>query len=126
MAVDNPQITVITSPACASENSLKDLTILSSAIVFAAGLSDEPDAGKCRPQKRYLDYGGLIFLGIFAVCIIFGMAYSANFDIQRFNWLNDKTLHWPGDRLKHIICLYLNRISADHFTVVLSSKGGLL
>ena len=37
-ASDNSQITVITSPACASENALKDLTILSAATVFAAGL----------------------------------------------------------------------------------------
>jgi cytochrome c-type biogenesis protein len=38
LASDNSQITVITSPACASENALKDLTILSAATVFAAGL----------------------------------------------------------------------------------------
>jgi cytochrome c-type biogenesis protein len=37
-ASDNSQITVITSPACASENALKDLTISSMATVFAAGL----------------------------------------------------------------------------------------
>jgi cytochrome c-type biogenesis protein len=37
-ASDNSQITVVTSPACASENALKDLTILSAATVFAAGL----------------------------------------------------------------------------------------
>ncbi len=38
LAGDNSQITVITSPACASENALKDLTISSAATVFAAGL----------------------------------------------------------------------------------------
>ena len=38
LASDNSQITVITSPACASENALKDLTILSAATVFAASL----------------------------------------------------------------------------------------
>ena len=38
LASDNSQITVITSPACASENALKDLTISSTATVFAAGL----------------------------------------------------------------------------------------
>jgi cytochrome c biogenesis protein CcdA len=38
LASDNSQITVITSPACTSENALKDLTILSAATVFAAGL----------------------------------------------------------------------------------------
>jgi len=41
LASDNSQITAITSPACAScssENALKDLTILSVATVFAAGL----------------------------------------------------------------------------------------
>jgi cytochrome c biogenesis protein CcdA len=37
-ASDDSQITVVTSPACASENALKDLTILSAATVFAAGL----------------------------------------------------------------------------------------
>jgi cytochrome c-type biogenesis protein len=37
-ASDNSQITVITSPARASENALKDLTISSTATVFAAGL----------------------------------------------------------------------------------------
>lgn len=37
-ASDNSQITIITSPGCASENALKDLTISSMAIVFAAGL----------------------------------------------------------------------------------------
>jgi cytochrome c biogenesis protein CcdA len=37
-ASDNSQITVIASPACACENTLKDLTISSVATVFAAGL----------------------------------------------------------------------------------------
>ncbi len=37
-ASDGSQTTVITSPACASENALKDLTISSAAAVFAAGL----------------------------------------------------------------------------------------
>jgi len=37
-ASDNSQITISTSPACASENALKDLTISSTATVFAAGL----------------------------------------------------------------------------------------
>jgi cytochrome c-type biogenesis protein len=37
-ASDNSPITVIASPACASENALKDLTISSIATVFAAGL----------------------------------------------------------------------------------------
>jgi cytochrome c-type biogenesis protein len=37
-ASDNSQITVIASPACASENALKDLTISSIAAIFAAGL----------------------------------------------------------------------------------------
>jgi cytochrome c-type biogenesis protein len=37
LASDNSQITIIT-PACASENALKDLTISSIATVFAAGL----------------------------------------------------------------------------------------
>jgi cytochrome c-type biogenesis protein len=38
LASDNSQITVSTSPACASENALKALTISSTATVFAAGL----------------------------------------------------------------------------------------
>ncbi len=38
LASNNSQITVITSPACASENALEDLTISSAATVFAAGL----------------------------------------------------------------------------------------
>ena len=38
LASDNSQIAVITPPACASENALKDLTISSAAAVFAAGL----------------------------------------------------------------------------------------
>jgi cytochrome c-type biogenesis protein len=37
-ASDNSQITIITSPACAPENALKDLTISSAAAVFLAGL----------------------------------------------------------------------------------------
>jgi cytochrome c-type biogenesis protein len=37
-ASDNSQITIITTPACAPENALKDLTISSAATVFAAGL----------------------------------------------------------------------------------------
>jgi cytochrome c biogenesis protein CcdA len=38
LAGDNSEITVITAPACASENALKDLTISSAVTVFAAGL----------------------------------------------------------------------------------------
>jgi len=38
LASDNSQITVITSPACTSENALKGLTLSSVATVFAAGL----------------------------------------------------------------------------------------
>ena len=38
LASDNSQITAITTPACASGNALKDLTIFSAATVFAAGL----------------------------------------------------------------------------------------
>jgi cytochrome c-type biogenesis protein len=38
LAGDDSQITVITLPACASENALKDLTISSAVTVFAAGL----------------------------------------------------------------------------------------
>jgi hypothetical protein len=38
LASDKSQITKITSPACASESALKDLTILSAATVFSAGL----------------------------------------------------------------------------------------
>ena len=38
LASDSSQITVITPPACASENALKDLTISSAAAVLAAGL----------------------------------------------------------------------------------------
>ena len=38
LASDNSQITLTTSPACASESALKDLTLLSAATVFAAGL----------------------------------------------------------------------------------------
>ncbi|MEI6104074.1 MAG: cytochrome c biogenesis CcdA family protein [Methanothrix sp.] len=37
-ASDSSQIIIITSPGCASENALKDLTISSMATVFAAGL----------------------------------------------------------------------------------------
>jgi len=38
LAGDNSEITVITAPACATGNALKDLTISSAVTVFAAGL----------------------------------------------------------------------------------------
>lgn len=87
LASDNSQITVITSPTCASENALQDLTISSAVAVFAAGLL----AGfnpcllailaflassmlSCTGRRRdILTMVAFFSLGIFVVYIIFGV-----------------------------------------------------
>lgn len=87
LAGDNSQITVVTSPACASENTLKDLTVLSAATVFAAGLlagfnpcllamlaflasSMLASTGR---RRDILTMVAFFSLGTFAVYIIFGV-----------------------------------------------------
>jgi cytochrome c-type biogenesis protein len=84
LASDNSQVT---SPACASENALKDLTISSAATVFAAGLlagfnpcllailaflasSILASTGR---RRDILTMVASFSLGIFAVYIIFGV-----------------------------------------------------
>jgi cytochrome c-type biogenesis protein len=86
-ASDGSQTTVITPPACASENALKDLTISSVAVVFAAGLiagfnpcllamlaflasSMLASTGR---RREILTMVVFFSLGAFAVYIIFGM-----------------------------------------------------
>ncbi len=84
---DNSQITIITSPACAAENALKDLTISSAATVFAAGLlagfnpcllailafmaSSMLASTGCR--RDVLAMVAFFSLGMFVVYIIFGV-----------------------------------------------------
>ncbi|HWQ20500.1 MAG TPA: cytochrome c biogenesis CcdA family protein [Methanotrichaceae archaeon] len=86
-ASNNSKIAAIASPACASENSLKDLTISSAAAVFAAGLlagfnpcllailaflasSMLSSTGRRRDILTMVTF---FSLGIFAVYIIFGV-----------------------------------------------------
>jgi cytochrome c biogenesis protein CcdA len=87
LASDNSQITVVTSPTCASENALQDLTISSAATVFAAGLlagfnpcllailaflasSMLSSTGR---RRDILTMVAFFSLGIFVVYIIFGV-----------------------------------------------------
>lgn len=87
LANDNSQITIITSPACAAENALKDLTISSTATVFVAGLlagfnpcllamlaflasSMLASTGRRRDVLAMVVF---FSLGMFAVYIIFGV-----------------------------------------------------
>ena len=86
-ASDNSPVTVITSPACAFENALQDLSISSTATVFAAGLlagfnpcllamlaflasSMLASAGR---RREILTMVAFFSLGTFVVYIIFGV-----------------------------------------------------
>ena len=91
LASDNSQINVITPQACASENTLKDLTISSAAAVLAAGLiagfnpcllamlaflasSMLASTGR---RRDILTMVVFFSLGTFVVYIIFGMGLSS-------------------------------------------------